>query len=189
MRERTILLNGFSKSYAMTGWRVGYAAGNPDFIDAMKKIHQYTALCAPITGQVAALEALKSGRSQMEKMIVQYNRRRRLVLQAFKEMGLPCYEPGGAFYAFPDITVTGLTSEEFAEELLKEAKVAVVPGNAFGGQGEGYVRCSYATSVEDLTEAFQRMRQFVSRRLGRGKVLTGLFGKQAQTKEGICQTL
>lgn len=189
MRERTILLNGFSKSYAMTGWRVGYAAGNPDFIDAMKKIHQYTALCAPITGQVAALEALKNGRSQMNKMVEQYNRRRRLVLRAFEEMGLPCFEPGGAFYAFPDIRGTGLTSEEFAEQLLKEAKVAVVPGNAFGEQGEGFVRCSYATSVEELSEALRRMRQFVRRRLGRGKILTGSFGKPVPVKEGICQTL
>lgn len=185
MRERTILLNGFSKSYAMTGWRVGYAAGNPDFIEAMKKIHQYTALCAPITGQFAALEALKNGRSQMNKMVEHYNRRRRLVLEAFAEMGLPCFEPGGAFYAFPDITGTGLTSEEFAEELLKEAKVAVVPGNAFGGQGEGFVRCAYATSVEELGEAFQRMRRFVNRRLGRGKILTGSFGKPVPVKEGI----
>jgi len=189
MRERTLLLNGFSKSYAMTGWRVGYAAGNSDFIAAMKKIHQYTALCAPITGQVAALEALKNGQSQMKKMVEQYSRRRRLALQAFEEMGLPCFEPGGAFYAFPDITGTGLTSEEFAEQLLKEAKVAVVPGNAFGGQGEGFVRCAYATSVEELTEAFKRMRQFVGRRLGRGKILTGAFGKPVPVKEGIFQTL
>lgn len=189
MRERTILLNGFSKSYAMTGWRVGYAAGNPDFIEAMKKIHQYTALCAPITGQVAALEALKNGRSQMDKMVEQYNRRRRLVLQAFDEMGLTCFEPGGAFYAFPDIRGTGLSSEEFAEQLLKEAKVAVVPGNAFGAQGEGYVRCSYATSIEELSEAFRRMRQFVRRQPGRGKVITGAFGKPDPVKDGIYQTL
>ena len=189
MRDRTILLNGFSKSYAMTGWRVGYAAGNPDFIAAMKKIHQYTMLCAPITAQIAALEALKNGKNEMKKMIEQYRQRRRLVLHAFEEMGLPCFEPGGAFYAFPEIQMTGLSSEEFAEQLLKEAKVAVVPGNAFGGQGEGFIRCSYATSVNDLTEAFKRMNQFLKRRLGRGRVLKASFGKLEPIKEGKCQSL
>lgn len=189
MRDRTILLNGFSKSYAMTGWRVGYAAGNPDFIAAMKKIHQYTMLCAPITAQIAALEALKNGKNEMKKMIEQYRQRRRLVLHAFQEMGLPCFEPGGAFYAFPEIQMTGLSSEEFAEQLLKEAKVAVVPGNAFGGQGEGFIRCSYATSVNDLTEAFKRMNQFLKRRLGRGRVLKASFGKLETIKEGKCQSL
>jgi aminotransferase len=189
MRDRTILLNGFSKSYAMTGWRVGYAAGNPDFIAAMKKIHQYTMLCAPITAQIAALEALKNGKNEMKKMIEQYRQRRRLVLHAFEEMGLPCFEPGGAFYAFPEIQMTGLSSEEFAEQLLKEARVAVVPGNAFGGQGEGFIRCSYATSVNDLTEAFKRMNQFLKRRLGRGRVLKASFGKLEPIKEGKCQSL
>lgn len=165
MRERTILLNGFSKAYAMTGWRVGYAASNPDFIDAMNKIHQYTMLCAPITAQMAAVEALKNGNESMIKMIEQYNRRRIMVVNAFNEMGLPCFEPGGAFYAFPDIRPTGLSSEEFAEELLKETKVAVIPGNAFGKSGEGFVRCSYATSLTDLTEALKRIASFVKRRL------------------------
>ncbi|MEW5897579.1 MAG: aminotransferase class I/II-fold pyridoxal phosphate-dependent enzyme [Bacillota bacterium] len=160
MRERTVLLNGFSKAYAMTGWRIGYAAGNPDFIAAMTKIHQYTMLCAPITAQMAALEALKNGRLAMTQMVQQYNRRRLLVMHAFRDMGLPCFEPGGAFYAFPEIAGTGLSSEEFAERLLKEEKVAVVPGNAFGPSGEGFVRCSYAASVEDLTEAFRRMAAF-----------------------------
>jgi len=173
MRERTVLLNGFSKAYAMTGWRIGYAAGNPDFVKAMNKIHQYTMLCAPITAQKAALEALKNGRHIMTQMIQQFNRRRLLVIHALTEMGLPCFEPGGAFYAFPDITGTGLTSEEFAEQLLKKAGVAVVPGNAFGPSGEGFVRCSYAASLEDLGEAFRRMASFC-RSLGtRPKKVTG----------------
>ncbi|BAF61030.1 MAG: aminotransferase class I/II-fold pyridoxal phosphate-dependent enzyme [Pelotomaculum sp.] len=189
MRDRTILLNGFSKAYAMTGWRVGYAAGNGDFIAAMKKIHQYTMLCAPITAQVAAVEALKNGKPGMKKMVEHYNRRRRLVLQAFQEIGLPCFEPRGAFYAFPDIRVTGLSSEEFARQLLQEEKVAVVPGSAFGVQGEGYVRCSYAASVEELSEAFKRMNSFVGRRVNRGKILTIAFGKNGQKKEGICQSI
>ncbi len=163
MQDRTVLLNGFSKAYAMTGWRIGYAAGNPDFIGAMNKIHQYSILCAPITAQKAALEALKNGRDGMRRMVQQYNRRRHLVLQAFKEMGIPCFEPGGAFYAFPDIRGTGLGSEEFAEKLLMEEKVALVPGSAFGPSGSGFVRCSYAASMEDLGEAFRRMARFVSR--------------------------
>jgi len=180
MYERTLLLNGFSKAYAMTGWRVGYAAGDPDIIGAMTRIHQYTALCASITGQVAAVEALRNGKSQMKKMVEQYGRRRRLVMQAFADMGLPCFEPRGAFYAFPDIRETGLTSEEFAEELLKEARVAVVPGNAFGEQGEGFIRCSYAASIDELTEAFRRMGEFLNRRRGKKRVLTTSFSKQVQ---------
>jgi len=175
MKERTVLLNGFSKAYAMTGWRVGYAAGNPDFIAAMTKIHQYTMLCAPITAQTAAVEALRNGRPEMRRMVEQYNRRRHLVLRSFRETGLPCFEPRGAFYAFPDITVTGLSSEEFAGQLLKEEQVAVVPGNAFGEQGEGYVRCAYAASLEDLSEALKRMDRFVKRRAGRGRILTASF--------------
>ncbi len=189
MRDRTILLNGFSKSHAMTGWRIGYAAGHPDFISAMTKIHQYTMLCAPITAQVAALEALKNGKSGMHKMVEHYNHRRRLVMQAFQEIGLPCSEPRGAFYAFPEIRSTGLSSEEFAQQLLKEEKVAVVPGNAFGEQGEGFIRCSYAASVDDLAEAFRRMNSFVKRRVNRGRVLTISFGKNESKKEGICQTV
>ncbi|MDI9447104.1 MAG: aminotransferase class I/II-fold pyridoxal phosphate-dependent enzyme [Pelotomaculaceae bacterium] len=189
MRDRTILLNGFSKSHAMTGWRVGYAAGNPDFIAAMRKIHQYTMLCAPITAQMAALEALKNGKSQMKKMVEQYSRRRRLVLHAFREMGLPCFEPGGAFYAFPEIRQTGLSSEEFAEQLLKEVKVAVVPGSAFGQQGEGHIRCSYAASIDDLNEAFKRMKLFLKRRMGRGIVLKGSFVKTGPVPEGKLQSL
>ncbi len=169
MGGRTILLNGFSKAYAMTGWRIGYAAGNQDFIAAMTKIHQYTMLCAPVTAQAAALEALRNGESGMKKMVDQYNRRRRLVIKAFHEMGLPCSEPRGAFYAFPDIRPTGLSSENFAQQLLQEEKVAVVPGNAFGGQGEGHIRVSYSASVNDLTEAFKRMDRFVGRKLRKGQ--------------------
>lgn len=172
MKERTILLNGFSKAYAMTGWRVGYACGHADFIAAMTKIHQYSMLCAPITAQMAALEALSHGRASMERMVREYNRRRHLVLYAFKDMGLVCFEPGGAFYAFPEIRATGLTSEEFAEELLQEEKVAVVPGNAFGPSGEGFVRCSYAASFEDLSEAFRRMARFVRRRGVKPRVIS-----------------
>lgn len=173
MRDRTILLNGFSKAYAMTGWRIGYAAGNPDFIAAMTKIHQYTMLCAPITAQMAALEALKNGRLAMTQMVQQYNRRRLLVIHAFRDMGLPCFEPGGAFYAFPEISGTGLSSEEFAAGLLQEEKVAVVPGNAFGPGGEGFVRCSYAASVEDLSEAFRRLANFCRSRGVRPKTVVG----------------
>ncbi|HAP93233.1 MAG TPA: pyridoxal phosphate-dependent aminotransferase [Desulfotomaculum sp.] len=164
MKERTVLLNGFSKTYAMTGWRVGYAAGNADFIGAMTKIHQYTMLCAPITAQMAAVEALQNGGPAMMHMVQEYNRRRLLVIHAFRDMGLPCFEPGGAFYAFPEISGTGLSSEEFARHLLQEEKVAVVPGNAFGSSGEGFVRCSYTTSVESLSEAFRRMARFVKAR-------------------------
>ncbi|CCO08390.1 aminotransferase class I/II-fold pyridoxal phosphate-dependent enzyme [Desulforamulus hydrothermalis] len=172
MRDRTILLNGFSKAYAMTGWRLGYAAAHPDFIAAMTKIHQYTMLCAPITAQVAALEALRHGQSAMEQMVAQYNRRRRLVLQGFKEIGLPCFEPGGAFYAFPYIGHTGLSAAEFAENLLREEKVAVIPGDVFGPGGEQCIRCSYASSVDDLTEAVKRMGRFIKNRTaGRARVV------------------
>lgn len=163
MRDRTILLQGFSKAFAMTGWRVGYALGNADFIGAMTKIHQYTMLCAPVTAQVAALEALKHGQEEMQRMVREFSYRRRLVVKAFTDMGLPCFNPGGAFYAFPDIRSTGLSSAEFTERLIQEEKVAVVPGNAFGDCGEGFIRCSYAASVEELNEAFKRMHRFVKR--------------------------
>lgn len=181
MRERTVLLNGFSKAYAMTGWRIGYVAGNCDFIAAMTKIHQYTMLCAPITAQVAALEALRNGREEMHKMVRTYNRRRRLMIEGFHEMGVPCFEPGGAFYAFPDIRSTGLSSEDFAVRLLDEEKVLVVPGNAFGEQGEGFVRCAYAASWEDLDEALRRMSRFVKRySMRENKVVTASFKKTEQ---------
>lgn len=163
MRDRTILLNGFSKAYAMTGWRIGYALSNPDFIAAMTKIHQYTMLCAPVTAQVAAVEALKNGERSMQKMVGEYNNRRRLMLEGLRGMGLECFEPKGAFYIFPSIKSTGLSSLEFAEELLKDQKVALVPGNAFGDCGEGYVRCSYATSTANLIEALERIGKFVKK--------------------------
>ncbi len=165
MRDRTILLNGFSKAYAMTGWRVGYALSNREFINAMTKIHQYTMLCAPITGQVAAIEALKHGEGDVAKMVDEYNRRRRLMIEGFRKIGLPCFEPKGAFYIFPSVSGTGLSSLAFAEQLLKAEKVALVPGDAFGTSGEGFVRCSYASSTANLTEALQRIDRFVNRRI------------------------
>lgn len=163
MKDSTILLAGFSKSYAMTGWRVGYAAGSTEIIAAMTKVHQYTALCAPIMGQVAAIEALKAGAAECEQMRDEYDRRRRVIIKGLNEMGLSCFEPKGAFYAFPSITITGMSSEEFAERLLKEEKVAVVPGSAFGQAGEGHVRCCYATSLSNIEEALNRMARFVKK--------------------------
>jgi aminotransferase len=162
MKDRTILVSGFSKAFAMTGWRMGYACGHPDLISAMLKIHQYTVMCAPIMGQVAALEALtKGGLEEKDRMVESYNQRRRLVVQGFRDMGLTCHEPQGAFYAFPSIQSTGLTSEQFAERLLLEAKVAAVPGHVFGKGGEGFLRCCYATSVTQLTEAMERINLFL----------------------------
>jgi aminotransferase len=163
MRDRTILLNGFSKAYAMTGWRVGYAASNSDFINAMMKIHQFSMLCAPVTAQFAALEALKNGKTEMEKMVKQYNQRRNLMYHGITSIGLDCFEPKGAFYIFPSIQKTGLSSQEFAEGLLNEEKVAVVPGSAFGESGEGFIRCSYASSVIELNEALVRIGRFVAK--------------------------
>lgn len=161
MKDRTILLNGFSKAYAMTGWRIGYAMSNPAIISAMTKIHQYTMLCAPITAQIAAVEALRHGEKYMKKMVSEYDKRRRLIYDGLTNAGLKCFEPKGAFYIFPDITSTGLTSEEFAEQLLMKEHVALVPGTAFGQCGEGYVRCSYATSVTKISEAIARIEHFV----------------------------
>ena len=163
MRDRTILLNGFSKAYAMTGWRIGYACGHGDIIAAMTKIHQYTIMCAPIMAQKAALEALRNGEEQMRKMVENYNYRRKLMLKGFEEIGLDCFEPRGAFYCFPSIKSTPFNSEEFCEELLREEKVAAVPGNAFGHSGEGFIRCCYAASVKDLEEAIIRMGNFLYR--------------------------
>ncbi len=165
MKDRTILLNGFSKAYAMTGWRIGYALANPDFIAAMNKIHQYTMLCTPITAQMAALEALRRGEKDVQEMVTQYNQRRRLILNGFREMGLSCFEPQGAFYLFPSIKETGLSSLDFAEKLLQAEKVALVPGNAFGECGEGFVRCSYATSSANISEALERIARFVKAHL------------------------
>lgn len=161
MKDRTILLNGFSKAYAMTGWRIGYAMSNPAIISAMTKIHQYTMLCAPITAQIAAVEALRHGEKYMKKMVSEYDKRRRLIYDGLTNAGLKCFEPKGAFYIFPDITSTGLTSEEFAEQLLMKEHVALVPGTAFGQCGEGYARCSYATSVTKISEAIARIEHFV----------------------------
>lgn len=161
MQERTILLNGFSKAYAMTGWRIGYALGNQAIIAAMTKIHQYTMLCAPITAQIAAVEALRHGEKYMKKMVAEYDRRRHLIYDGLTKLGLNCFEPKGAFYIFPNITSTGYTSEEFAEELLKAEHVALIPGSAFGKCGEGHVRCSYATSIDKISEALNRIENFL----------------------------
>ncbi|MCE8425517.1 MAG: aminotransferase class I/II-fold pyridoxal phosphate-dependent enzyme [Candidatus Methanoperedens sp.] len=161
IKERTIVLNGFSKSHAMTGLRLGYAVGSEELIDAMTKIHQYAMLCAPVTAQIGAIEALKNGDVEMKKMVREYDRRRRLIVTGLNKIGLDCFEPKGAFYAFPSIKNTGLTSEGFAGRLLKEQKVAVVPGNVFGECGEGYLRCSYATSREQIAEALRRIEVFI----------------------------
>ncbi|MBU5355674.1 aminotransferase class I/II-fold pyridoxal phosphate-dependent enzyme [Paenibacillus barcinonensis] len=161
MKDRTILVSGFSKAFAMTGWRIGYMCGHPELIAAMLKIHQYTVMCAPAMGQVAALEALTNGLGEKDRMVESYNQRRRLIVQGFRDIGLDCHEPQGAFYAFPSIQKTGLSSDLFAERLLTENKVAAVPGNVFGPQGEGFLRCSYATSVSQLNEALERIGNFV----------------------------
>jgi aminotransferase len=163
MQESTVLLGGFSKAYAMTGWRIGYAAASKEIIAAMTKIHQYTIMCAPTMAQVAAIEALKSGEDDVTAMVEDYNRRRLVMVKGLNKIGLPCFEPKGAFYAFPSIKGTGMTSEEFAEKLLTEEKVAVVPGDAFGRCGEGYVRCCYATSLAEIEEALSRMGRFVNK--------------------------
>jgi len=161
MKKRTILISGFSKSHAMTGWRIGYVAADRRFIQALTKIHQYTMLCAPIMTQMATIEALRNGESDVEKMVQEYNTRRRFMVKRLNEIGLSCFEPRGAFFAFPSIRATGMNSEEFAEKLLLEEKVAVVPGVAFGSCGEGFVRCCYATSLPDIEEALKRMDRFV----------------------------
>ena len=163
MKERTLLINGFSKSYAMTGWRLGYACGPENLIQQMTKIHQYAIMCAPTISQYAAIEALKNGDEDVKVMRESYNQRRRFLLNAFKEMDLTCFEPYGAFYVFPCIKEFGLTSEEFAIKFLQEEKVAVVPGTAFGESGEGYVRISYAYSLEKLKTAMERLSKFVTK--------------------------
>ncbi len=166
MKERTILINGFSKAYAMTGWRLGYACGPADIIQQMTKIHQFAIMCAPTTSQYAAVEALKNGDADIENMRVAYNQRRRYLMNAFREMGLECFEPYGAFYVFPCIKEFGMTSEEFATRFLEEEKVAVVPGTAFGDCGEGFLRISYAYSLENLKVAIGRLERFVNRLRG-----------------------
>jgi aminotransferase len=162
MKENCVVLGGFSKSYAMTGWRVGYAAANSEIIGAMTKIHQYTLLCAPIQAQMAATEALKFGEQSVQEMVADYNRRRLLMVRGFNRIGLECHEPKGAFYCFPSIKSTGLTSEEFSEKLLRAQKVVVVPGTAFGKLGEGHVRACYATAMSDIEEALSRIKRFLS---------------------------
>ena len=163
MKERTILINGFSKAYAMTGWRLGYACAPRELIQQMTKIHQFAIMCAPTISQYAAVEALKNGDDDVEMMRKSYNQRRRYLMQAFKDMGLECFEPFGAFYVFPCIKEFGMTSEEFATRFLQEEKVAVVPGTAFGDCGEGYLRISYAYSLESLKIAIGRLAKFVER--------------------------
>lgn len=169
MKERTLLINGFSKAYAMTGWRLGYACGPKELIKQMTKIHQYAIMCAPTTSQYAAIEALKNGDNDVKEMRTAYNQRRRFLMNAFKEMGLECFEPYGAFYVFPCIKEFGMTSEEFATRFLKEEKVATVPGTAFGDSGEGFLRISYAYSLDTLKIAMERLKNFVTRLRNEGK--------------------
>ncbi len=163
MKERTILINGFSKAYAMTGWRLGYACGPREIIEQMTKIHQFAIMCAPTTSQYAAVEAMRNGDADVATMREAYDQRRRYLVNAFKEMGLECFEPYGAFYIFPCVKEFGMTSEEFAERFLKEEKVAVVPGTAFGDSGEGFLRISYAYSLQNLKAALERLDRFVKK--------------------------
>lgn len=163
LKERTIVINGFSKSYAMTGWRLGYAVGSSIIIEQMIKIHQYAIMCAPTNSQYAGIEALRNGDSDVEMMRDAYDKRRRYLVHALRKMGMECFEPFGAFYVFPCIKKFGMTSDEFATKLLQEEKVAVVPGTAFGDCGEGYLRISYAYSIENLKIALERMEEFVTR--------------------------
>ncbi|MDE7052425.1 MAG: aminotransferase class I/II-fold pyridoxal phosphate-dependent enzyme [Lachnospiraceae bacterium] len=163
MKERTIVINGFSKSYAMTGWRLGYACGPKVILDQMLKIHQFAIMCAPTTSQYAAVEALRNGDDDVEYMRNEYDRRRKFLIKALRGMGMECFEPFGAFYVFPCIKKYGMSSDEFAEALLTEEKLAVVPGTAFGGCGEGFIRISYAYSIEDLKNALERLERFINR--------------------------
>jgi len=163
MRERTILLGGFSKDYAMTGWRVGYVAANPDILDAIRKVHQYIIMSASTMGQVAALEGLLHAEADVREMVAQYDQRRQVVVAGLNQIGLPTFEPRGAFYAFPDVRPTGFTSDQFCERLLTEEQVAVIPGSAFGACGEGFVRVCYAASMANIEEALTRMERFVKR--------------------------
>jgi aminotransferase len=163
MKERTIYLAGFSKAYAMTGWRVGYACAPAEIIEQMMKIHQYTVMCVPTAAQYAALEALRNGEADVQRMVAEYDKRRKRMYERFNAMGLHCFEPRGAFYCFPNVTSTGLTDDEFCERLLKEEKVVVVPGNAFGERGVGHVRACYAASMAKIDEACDRIERFVGR--------------------------
>lgn len=161
MRERTLVINGFSKSYAMTGWRLGYVVGPHVIIQQMLKIHQFAIMCAPTMSQYAAVEALRSGDEEVQNMRESYNQRRRFLMKQFKKMGIPCFEPFGAFYVFPNISQFGMTSETFALRLLEEQKIAVVPGTAFGDSGEGFLRISYAYSIDNLKIALERIQKFI----------------------------
>lgn len=163
MRDRTVTLGGFSKDYAMTGWRIGYAAAPADLLAAMRTIHQYTIMSAPTTAQIAAMAALKEGQPYVEQMVGEYDRRRRLIVDGLNQLGLATFEPRGAFYAFPSIAASGLSDEDFAEKLLQEEQVAVVPGSAFGTSGAGFVRCCYATAYEKIEEALERIERFMRR--------------------------
>ncbi len=163
MKERTILLGGFSKDYAMTGWRIGYVAAPAELLAAMRKVHQYTIMSAPTTGQHAALAALKCGEEHVQRMVAEYDRRRKLIVSGCNALGLDCFEPRGAFYAFPSVARTGMTDDEFAEKLLAEEQVAVIPGNAFGAGGAGYVRMAYAQSYEKIEQALERIHRFMRR--------------------------
>lgn len=162
MRERTVLVNGFSKAFAMTGWRLGFVCAPKEILKEMLKVHQYALMCASTTSQYAGLEALRNGREDVDKMVKSYRLRRNFIVNSFNEMGLTCHMPGGAFYAFPSIESTGLSSQEFAERLLKEEGVAVVPGDVFGESGRRHIRCSYATSMEELREAMKRIKRFIN---------------------------
>lgn len=163
MYERTILLSGVSKAFAMTGWRIGYATAPPPLMDAMRKLHQYLIMSAPTMGQVAALEALQYGEADVSMMVADYDRRRRLIVDGFRELGLPCFEPRGAFYCFPDVRGTGLSDEEFCEVLLRQERVAVVPGSAFGDSGAGFIRASYTASYANIEQALERIARFMQR--------------------------
>jgi len=161
MKDRTIVINGFSKAFAMTGWRIGYACGPAEALEQMKKIHQYALMCSPTTAQYAAIEALKNGEPEVRRMVEEYNRRRRVMVDGFRKLGLNCFEPLGAFYVFPDIRVSGLSSDEFCERLLMQERVLMVPGNAFGACGEGFARATYATSIDNIKEALVRIKRFL----------------------------
>ena len=163
MYERTVVVSGFSKAYAMTGWRLGYACGHPAIITQMTKVHQYSIMSAPTTAQYAAIEALKNGDEDIEVMRDEYNNRRKIIVKGFNDMGLDCFEPQGAFYAFPSIKSTGLSSNDFCEKLLYDMRVAVIPGNAFGDCGDGHIRCSYAYSLDSINEALSRIETFVKK--------------------------
>jgi len=163
VKDQTIVINGFSKSYAMTGWRLGYACGHPTLISEMKKIHQYSIMSSPTTAQYAALEGLKNGDDSVAMMVTEYNRRRRILVDGFRKLGLDCFEPLGAFYVFPCIKSTGLTSDEFCEGLLKEERVLTIPGNSFGECGEGFIRACYAASMEDIIEALKRIERYLKK--------------------------